>query len=126
MGASARSRPAATGTQLVLSPFAPGALVSFLASRGRRVGRFVGIVDRGRRRGLAEVAIGGRLMPEERAWVAPEALRLGAGSDLISRGSPAEAVGPAIDPAEDAAHRWEDEGGAIWPHDPASDRPVEA
>jgi hypothetical protein len=107
MGASARSRPAATGTQLVLSPFASG-------------------VDRGRRRGLAGVAIGGRLMPEERAWVAPEALRLGAGSDLISRGSPAEAVGPAIDPAEDAAHRWEDEGGAIWPHDPASDRPVEA
>jgi hypothetical protein len=62
--------------QLVLSPFAPGDLVSWQSERGRRVGRFVGIVDRGRRRGLAEVAIGGRLMPEERLWVVAGRLRL--------------------------------------------------
>src|SRR5437899_990766 len=61
--------------QLVLTTFAPGDLVSWQSERGRRVGRFVGVVDRGRRRGLAEVVIGGKLMREERLWVPPARLR---------------------------------------------------
>jgi len=74
----------------VLSRFAPGDLVSWQSERGRRVGRFVGVVGRGRRRGLAEVVIGGKLMREERVWVPPARLRpvAGKGAAASSTGSP--------------------------------------
>jgi hypothetical protein len=68
-------RPAAARPeQLALSAFAPGDLVSFYGDRGRRIGRFVGVASRGPRRGMAEVAIGGHLMPERRVWVRPDRL----------------------------------------------------
>jgi hypothetical protein len=43
-----------------------------------------------------------------------------------AQGSSAGAAGGAIDPEEEAAERWEDEGGAIESPDPATDPPVEA
>jgi hypothetical protein len=50
--------------QMALSPFAPGDVVAWHDERGRRVGRFVGVVAKGRHRGAAEVAMGGTLGPE--------------------------------------------------------------
>jgi hypothetical protein len=68
-------RPAAgRGEQLALSAFAAGDLVTFYGDRGRRIGRFVGIAARGPHRGMAEVAIGGHLLPERRVWVRPDRL----------------------------------------------------
>jgi hypothetical protein len=65
-------RPGAgAGEQLALTPFAPGDVVTFYGDRGRRIGRFLGVASRGPHRGLAEVAIGGSLVPERRVWVAP-------------------------------------------------------
>ena len=72
--------------QLVLSPFAAGDMVRFYSERGWRTGRFVQVAARGRRRGLAEVAIGGRLLAEERVWVAPDRLIL-----VAARGAAASA-----------------------------------
>jgi hypothetical protein len=43
-----------------------------------------------------------------------------------ARGSSAAAAEGAIDPEEEEAQRWEDEGGAIGQPDPAIDPPVEA
>lgn len=53
-------------------------------------------------------------------------LRATYGGDPASQGGPAAATGPAIEPQANAAQRWEDEGGAVRPHDPAGDPPVEA
>ena len=50
--------------QLGLSPFVEGDLVQWRGARGRRTGRFVGVVVRGRHRGSAEVAVGGALVEE--------------------------------------------------------------
>lgn len=61
--------------QMALSPFAPGEVVAWQDERGRRVGRFVGVVTHGRHRGLAEVAMGGTLGPARVVRVAPERLR---------------------------------------------------
>ena len=66
--------PAGRGEQLALSAFAAGDLVTFYGERGRRVGRFIGVAARGPRRGMAEVAIGGHLLPERRVWVRPDRL----------------------------------------------------
>jgi hypothetical protein len=73
---SAPGTPAGPGEQLALSAFAPGDVVSYYGDRGRRIGRFLGVASRGRRRGLAEISLGGNLMPERRIWVAPERLTL--------------------------------------------------
>src|SRR5438552_3095428 len=43
-----------------------------------------------------------------------------------ARGSSAAAAERAIDPEEEEAQRWEDEGGAIGASKPATDPPVEA
>jgi hypothetical protein len=43
-----------------------------------------------------------------------------------ARGSGAAAAAGAIDPQEEEAQRWEDEGGAIGSPAPATDPPVEA
>ena len=56
--------------QLGLSPFVEGELVQWWDARGRRTGRFVGIVVRGRHRGAAEVAVGGALVAERVVRVA--------------------------------------------------------
>jgi hypothetical protein len=50
--------------QLGLSPFVAGDLVQWWDSRGRRTGRFVGVIVRGPHRGAAEVAVGGALVEE--------------------------------------------------------------
>ncbi len=50
--------------QLGLSPFVAGDLVQWWDARGRRTGRFVGVVVRGPHRGAAEVAVGGALVEE--------------------------------------------------------------
>lgn len=65
--------------QLGLSPFAEGDLVQWWDTRGRRTGRFVGVIVRGRHRGAAEVAVGGSLV-EERVVRVPMA-------DLVAAGS---------------------------------------
>ncbi|MEW6582612.1 MAG: hypothetical protein AB1416_07625 [Actinomycetota bacterium] len=63
------------GEQLVLAPFAPGDVVAWHDERGRRVGRFVGVVARGRHRGAAQVALGGTLAPERIVRVPLDRLR---------------------------------------------------
>lgn len=50
--------------QLGLSPFIEGDLVQWWDARGRRTGRYVGVIVRGRHRGAAEVAVGGALVDE--------------------------------------------------------------
>jgi hypothetical protein len=47
--------------QLALSPFSEGDIVTWWDKRGRRTGRFVAIIARGRHRGTAEVAVGGAI-----------------------------------------------------------------
>ena len=61
--------------QLALAPFGPGDPVAWHDPRGRRVGRFVRVIATGPRRGQAEVAIGGTLMPERLLRVPLERLR---------------------------------------------------
>lgn len=61
--------------QLVLSAFQPGDVVCWHDARGRRVGRFVGVIAAGRRRGEAEVSIGGTLAPARLLRVPLERLR---------------------------------------------------
>ena len=50
--------------QLGLSPFTAGDLVQWWDARGRRTGRFIGVIVRGPHRGAAEVAVGGALVEE--------------------------------------------------------------
>lgn len=50
--------------QLGLSPFVEGELVQWWDARGRRTGRFVGLIVRGPHRGDAEVAVGGTIVAE--------------------------------------------------------------
>ena len=50
--------------QLGLSPFVAGDLVQWWDARGRRTGRFIGVIVRGPHRGAAEVAVGGALVEE--------------------------------------------------------------
>jgi hypothetical protein len=45
-------------------PFVAGELVQWWDARGRRTGRFVGVVVRGRHRGAAQVAVGGTIVAE--------------------------------------------------------------
>ena len=56
--------------QLGLSPFSPGQTVTWWDERGRRTGRFVGVITRGRHRGDAEVALGGAITAERLVRVA--------------------------------------------------------
>jgi hypothetical protein len=61
--------------QLGLSPFVPGDTVAWHDDRGRRVGRFVRVVTRGPRRGMAEVEMGGNLGPARVVRVPMDRLR---------------------------------------------------
>jgi hypothetical protein len=45
-------------------PVRPGEMVTWWDERGRRTGRFVAVVTRGRHRGVAEVALGGAIAAE--------------------------------------------------------------
>lgn len=63
------------GEQLALAPFSDGQMVAWQDERGRRVGRFVRVVPRGPRRGVAEVEMGGSLGPPRVVRVALERLR---------------------------------------------------
>lgn len=69
------AQPSPPQGQLALSAFTPGEAVVWHDARGRRVGRFVRVIASGPRRGQAEVAIGGTLMPEQVLRVPLERLR---------------------------------------------------
>lgn len=60
--------------QLALSPFAAGDEVTWWSDRGWRTGRFVGVITRGRHRGTAQVALGGRIAAERIVRVPVESL----------------------------------------------------
>jgi hypothetical protein len=64
------------GEQLALAPIPAGTVVTWHDARGRRAGRFLRVVPRGRQRGMAEVALGGRIGPERVVRVPLERLRL--------------------------------------------------
>ena len=53
-------------------------------------------------------------------------LRAAYGRARGPRGSSGEDIVRAIAPEDEAAQRWENEGGAVPPHGPATDPPVEA
>lgn len=83
-GSGVRCRPGASAPcspvdQLGLSPFVAGDLVQWWDARGRRTGRFIGVIARGPHRGTAEVAVGGALV-EERIIRVPLADLAAAGS----------------------------------------------
>jgi hypothetical protein len=75
--------------QLGLSPFIPGDTVAWWDDRGRRTGRFVGVVTRGRHRGAAEVALGGAISVKRVVRVPLDRLSpAGSGDPDRARGSP--------------------------------------
>ena len=84
--------------QLGLSPFSPGQTVIWWDERGRRTGRFVGVITRGRHRGDAEVALGGAITAERVVRVPLGAAQSsgisgpGSSSRLVLRGSPPQRV----------------------------------
>lgn len=63
------------GEQLALAPFSAGEMVAWQDERGRRVGRFLRVVPRGPRRGMAEVEMGGSLGPPRVVRVSLDRLR---------------------------------------------------